>query len=344
MSSGIRAEPAGQSVSAYVLSSGADPVGRHIVIVAFEGVEAIDVTGPASVFAKASLAVPGAYRLSVVSPYGGNVNTSAGLAIANTTLLRALGDSRNIDTIIVAGGEEAALRQAAVNGGAAQWVAQAAARARRVSSVCTGAFVLMAAGLLDSRQSTTHWRACDLLASMCTATDVQRDRVFVRDGNVWTSGGVTTGIDMALGMIEADLGRAVAMDIARDLALFVLRGGAESQVSRSLALQQGATSPVRDVIAWIESHLDADLSVEALAAVARMSPRNFSRAFSRDTGISPARYVVRARAHFAASLLRQTGWTQERIAQRSGFRSVDAFQRAFRDTFGTPVSQYRQTA
>jgi transcriptional regulator GlxA family with amidase domain len=322
---------------------------RHIVIVAFDGVEAIDVTGPASTFAKASLAVPGAYRLTVASPQGGNVRTSAGLAIADTTPLNSLVSAfgrhvDDIDTVIVAGGEEDALRRAVLEDGAAQWVAAIAPRVRRVASVCTGAFVLMAAGLLDARESTTHWRACDLLASMCAATDVQHDRVFVRDGKVWTSGGVTTGIDMALGMIEADHGRALAMDIARDLALFVLRGGAESQVSRSLTLQQGATSPVRDVIAWIESHLDADLSVDALAAVARMSPRNFSRAFSRDTGVSPARYVTRARVHFANSLLRQTAWPQERIAQRSGFRSVDALQRAFREVFGVPMSQYRRAA
>lgn len=329
-------------MSASALSSDAEVVSRHIVIVAFDGVEAIDVTGPASAFAKASLAVPGAYRLTVASPHGGNVQTSAGLAIADTRSLSSLRLSDDFDTVIVAGGEEAALRRAVLDDGAGQWVADIAPHARRIASVCTGAFVLMAAGLLDARQSTTHWRACDLLASMCAATDVQRDRVFVRDGNVWTSGGVTTGIDMALGMIEADLGRAVAMDIARDLALFVLRGGAESQVSRSLTLQQGASSPVRDVIAWIESHLDADLSVDALAAVARMSPRNFSRAFSRDTGVSPARFVTRARVHFAKSLLRQTQWTQERIAQRSGFRSVDTLQRAFHEAFGVPMSQHRQ--
>ncbi|WP_353190256.1 DJ-1/PfpI family protein [Pandoraea pnomenusa] len=331
-------------MSAHAPSADDARVSRHVVIVAFDGVEVLDVTGPASAFAKASLAVPGAYRLTVASPRGGDVGTNAGLVMAGSTALPALGDPRDIDTIIVAGGEEAALRQAVFDDGVGQWLALAATNTRRVASVCTGAFVLMAAGLLDSRRSTTHWRACDTLASMCAATDVQRDRVFVRDGNVWTSGGVTTGIDMALGMIEADLGRAVAMDVARDLALFVLRGGAESQVSRSLTLQQGATSPVRDVIAWIESHLDADLSVEALAAVARMSPRNFSRAFSRDTGISPARYVSRARVHFAASLLRQTGWTQERIAERSGFGSVDALQRAYRATFGEPMSAHRQTA
>jgi len=324
-------------------SCGAQTISRHVVIVVFDGAEAIDITGPASAFAKASIAVPGAYRLTIASPHGGNVTTSAGLAIADTSSLQSLDVSADIDTVIVAGGEEDALRRAVLEDGAQQWIASIAPHARRMASVCTGAFVLMAAGLLDSRQSTTHWRACDLLASMCAATDVQHDRVFVRDGDLWTSGGVTTGIDMALGMIEADLGRDVAMDIARDLALFVLRGGAESQVSRSLALQQGATSPVRDVIAWIESHLDADLSVDALAAVARMSPRNFSRAFSRDTGVSPARYVTRARVHFAKSLLRQTAWTQARIAQRSGFRSVDALQRAFRETFGEPVSAHRQS-
>jgi transcriptional regulator GlxA family with amidase domain len=315
---------------------------REVVLVVFDGVEAIDVAAPASAFSKAAELVPGAYRVSIASPGGGDVATNSGLTLAGTHTLQSL--LGPIDTLIIAGGDEAALRAAILEQGAGAWVAEVAPRVRRVASVCTGAFALAAAGLLDDRQSTTHWNTCDLLQTLCPKTRVQRDRIYVRDGPVWTSAGVTTGLDLALALIEADLGRPTAVQIARNLALFMVRGGVQPQVSPALAAQAEASSRLRELVAWIMGHLAEDLSVDALAERARMSPRNFARAFAAQTGSTPARFVAQARVDHAAGLLLQTDWRQDKVASRSGFGSVDAFQRAFRKQLGVAPDTYRSHA
>lgn len=312
---------------------------REVVVLAFEGVEAIDVAAPASAFSKASLHRPGAYRVRVASPRGGAVATSAGFALADTLPLHAV--QGPIDTLVVAGGEEDALRRAIFDDGAGQWIAQVAPRTRRVASVCTGAFVLAAAGLLEQRDATTHANACDLLAQLCPGARVQRDRIYVRDGAVWTSAGVTTGLDLALALIEDDLGRAAAMQIARDLAVFLLRPGSAPQLSPALLAQADASARLRELMAWIQGHLAHDLSVEALARRAHMSPRNFARAFAAQARCTPARFVALARAQQAAALLRQTDWPQDKVAQRSGFGSVDAMARAVRQHLGQSLAQLR---
>lgn len=312
---------------------------REVLLLAFEGVEAMDVAAPASAFSKAALHVPGAYRVRTASPHGGTVATSAGFALADTLPLSAV--QGPIDTLVVAGGEEDALRRAIFDDGAGRWLAAAAPQARRVASVCTGAFVLAAAGLLEQREATTHANACDLLAQLCPGTRVQRDRIYVRDGAVWTSAGVTTGLDLALALIEDDLGRAVAMQVARDLAVFVLRPGGTPQFSPALQAQADATVRLRELMAWIQGHLAHDLSVQALAQRVHMSPRNFARAFAAQARCTPARFVALARAQQAAALLRQTDWPQDKVAQRSGFGSVDAMARAVRQHLGQPLAQLR---
>jgi transcriptional regulator GlxA family with amidase domain len=171
---------------------------------------------------------------------------------------------------------------------------------------------------------------------------VQRDRIYVRDGRVWTSAGVTTSLELALALVEDDLGHQVAMEIARTLALPMLRGAEQPQVSPVLQAQSAARPRLRELVAWIGTHLQEDLSVEALAEQARMSPRHFARAFAAETGATPARFVEQARVAAAAELLRRTRWTQERIAARSGFRSVDALQRAFARKHGVTPHAYRQ--
>ena len=303
------------------------PARSEVVLVAFDGVEAIDVAGPASVFSKAELLRPGSYRLQLASPHGGDVSTNGGLSLAGTTPLDRL--SEPIDTLIVAGGDEPGVRAAIVEQRIGAWLAKTAPRVRRVASVCSGAFALAAAGLLDGREATTHWRACDQLQALRPQVRVLRERIYVRDGPVWTSAGVTTGIELALALVEDDLGHAVAMEIARTLALPMLRGAEQPQLSPALAAQSAASDRLREVVAWIGTHLQEDLSVEALAARAQMSPRHFARAFAAQAGCTPARFVEQARVEAAAQLLRRTRWTQERVASRSGFRSVDAFQRAF---------------
>lgn len=312
----------------------------EVVLVVFEGAEALDVAGPASVFSKAAQLRPGRYRLHVASPAGGRITTNGSLVVADTTPFAALPDP--IDTLIVAGGDEAPLRAAIARDGVSAWLAEVAPRTRRIASVCSGAFALAAAGLLDGRAATTHWSACDLLQQVRPQVRVERERIYVHDGPVWTSAGVTTGIELALALVEDDLGHAVAMEIARTLALPLLRGAQAPQLSPALEAQAAATHRLRDLLAWIGTHLQADLCVEALAARARMSPRHFARAFAAETGSTPARFVEQTRVAAAAQLLRQTRWTQERIASHSGFGSVDALQRAFVRQHGVTPQAWRE--
>lgn len=311
-----------------------------IVIVAFDGAEAIDIAGPASVFSKAEMMHPGTYRLHIASPAGGNVQTNAGLSIAATCKLQDLPSA--IDTLIVVGGDEAPLRAAIVEQGVRHWLSEVAPCVRRVASVCTGAFALAAAGLLDGRDATTHWRALDLLQKIRPQVRVQRERIYVHDGAVWTSAGVTTSIELALALVEDDLGHAVAMEIARTLALPMLRGGDQPQLSQLLQAQDTAGHRLRELIAWIGTHLQEDLSVDALADRVQMSPRHFARAFAAEASCTPARFVEQARVAAAAQLLSRTCWTQDRIASRSGFRSVDALQRAFARHYGITPGAYRE--
>jgi len=317
-------------------------VSANIVLVAFDGVEAIDIAGPASVFSKAEQMRPGTYRLHIASPTGGTVLTNGGLSFAGTRTLQQLPAA--IDTLIVAGGDEPGVRAAIVEQHIGVWLAQVAPQVRRVASVCTGAFALAAAGLLDGREATTHWSACDLLQTLRPQVCVQRERIYVHDGPVWTSAGVTTGIELALALVEDDLGHAVAIEIARTLALPMLRGGGEPQLSQALQAQATASHRLRELIAWIHTHPQEDLSVEALAARVQMSPRHFARAFAAETGCTPARFVEQTRVAAAAQLLRRTRWPQDRIASRSGFGSVDALQRAFARRYGVTPQAYRDRA
>ncbi|SDP61426.1 Transcriptional regulator GlxA family, contains an amidase domain and an AraC-type DNA-binding HTH domain [Ralstonia sp. 25mfcol4.1] len=320
------------------IGAGAVPA-RHVVLVAFDGVEAIDVAGPASALSKAAEYVPGAYRLTIASPSGGDVRTNAGLTIAATQTLSTV--AVPIDTLIVAGGDEPALRAAIVEQGVSEWVARMAPEVRRVASVCTGAFALAAAGILDGRQCTTHRNACAMLQSMFPKAHVLNDPIYVCDDGLWTSAGVTTGLDMTLGMIAADLGQPVAIEIARNLAVYMLRGSTESQESRTLAAQARATPRVRELVAWIMNNLSGDLSVESMAQRVLMSPRSLARSFLAETGSTPAAFVMRSRLERATTLLLQTDWPQEKIASESGFRSVDALQRAFGREKGCTPNLFR---
>jgi transcriptional regulator GlxA family with amidase domain len=313
---------------------------RIVVLVVFDGAEAIDVAGPASVFSKAELARPGTYRLLVASPRGGAVRSNSGLVFDATQAFQELPSP--IDTLVVAGGDEAPLRAAIRDQRVSEWLSAAAPGTRRIASVCSGAFALAAAGLLDGREATTHWSALDLLQKVRPAVEVRRDRIYVRDGHVWTSAGVVTSIELALALVEDDLGHEVAMTIARTLALPMLRGGDQPQVSQALQAQEAASRRLRELVAWIGTHLREDLSVASLADRASMSPRHFARAFAAETGCTPARFVERARVTAAAGLLLRTRWAQERIAERSGFGSVDALQRAFVRQHGVTPKVYRE--
>jgi transcriptional regulator GlxA family with amidase domain len=311
---------------------------RRVVILAFKGVQSLDVSGPAEAFSIATRYFGGDYAIELVTPDGAPARSHSGLALnADAPMAAATGA---IDTLVVAGG--AGAFAAAKDERVTAWVADAAARSRRVASVCTGAFVLAAAGLLDGRRVTTHWSACNALARTFPAVTVERDPIYVRDGDVLTSAGITSGMDLALAMVEDDLGRDVALQTARWLVLFVQRPGGQAQFSASLAAQQAERAPLRELQAWILDHLDADLSVPALAARAHMSQRHFARAFAREVGITPAAYVETVRVERARQRLDRGAASLEAVARDCGFPSAETMRRAFHRRLGVPPSHYRE--
>jgi len=314
---------------------------RQIWIVAFPDVQVLDVTGPLEVFSMANrlgdARTPG-YDVSVVAAKPGLVATSSGLAlVAQRGIARATGA---LDTLVVAGGlgTRAAVRDSRL----LAWIARTARRSRRVASVCTGAFLLAEAGLLDGRRATTHWALCAALQRQFPSVRVERDPIFVRDGNVFTSAGVTAGMDLALELVEEDFGRERALTVARWLVMFVRRPGGQSQFSVQLAGQLAEREGLRDLQAFITDHLDDDLSVPMLARRAHMSPRNFARAFRREIGMTPAAYVEAQRVETARRLLESTGRSVAEVAQACGFSRVETIHRAFRRVLRIAPGQYRR--
>ncbi len=321
------------------------PPPRRIVIVAFEGVQALDITGPSEVFsladrshAGAGRASRGIYELELVSPLGAAVATSSGLRMMPHG---SLDDCQGpIDTLVVPGGQ--GTRAAAADERLISWLRLAARRTRRVTSVCTGAFLLARAGLLDGRRATTHWAACPALARTYPAVAVEPDPIFVRDGNVYTSAGVTAGIDLTLALVEEDLGAGAAAAVARDLVLFIRRPGGQAQFSAGLAGQLASRAGIRELQGWIAEHLAADLSVALLAERSFMSQRNFARVFVAEVGVTPAAYVERLRVERARALLETTVMQLEEVAQRCGFGTVETLRRAFSRQLHVNPRDYRE--
>jgi transcriptional regulator GlxA family with amidase domain len=311
---------------------------RRIVLVAFPGVQILDVTGPCEVFSQADRASASReYDLDVVSPDGAAVTTSSGVQlIADRSFHSCRG---RIDTLMVAGG--LGTREAARDERLVSWLRLAARRSRRVASVCTGAFLLARAGLLDDRRATTHWASCAALARNYPSIDVDPDPIYVRDGDVYTSAGVTAGIDLALALVEEDLGSAAALRAARNLVLFFRRPGGQAQFSSALAGQSASRSSIRELQAWLADHVAGDLSVSALAERSFMSPRNFSRVFTRETGVTPGAYVEALRVERARALLETTDLPVEDVARRCGFGTPETFRRAFGRRVGVNPTRYR---
>jgi transcriptional regulator GlxA family with amidase domain len=242
------------------------------------------------------------------------------------------------DTLVVAGGPGA--RTAVDDAALLDWVARASRKAKRTTSVCTGAYLLAAAGLLDNRRATTHWAYCDGLAAY-DKVDVDPDPVFIHDGDVWTSAGVTAGMDLALALVEEDLGPDVALAVARLLVVFLKRPGGQSQFSGALAAQQATRPALRELQGWISGHLDEDLSVPALARRASMSERSFTRAFRREVGQTPAAYVEALRVEHARTLLEDGAGSLDAVARSAGFASAEVLRRAFHRRVGVSPADYR---
>jgi transcriptional regulator GlxA family with amidase domain len=313
----------------------------RVWILVFPGVQVLDVTGPLEVFSIANrLANPRAprYAVSLVAAKAGPVATSSGVELVVSRSLRRA--SGRVDTLVVAGG--LGTRAAMRNRRLVAWIGRTARRARRVVSVCTGAFLLAQAGLLDGRRATTHWGLCAGLQRRFPTVRVERDPIFVRDGNIFTSAGITAGMDLALELVEQDFGRNLALDAARWLVMFLRRPGGQSQFSVQLSGQLAERGGLRDLQARISDNLRDDLSVPALARHAHMSARNFARAFRREIGVTPAAYVEAHRVEAARRLLETTGKSVAEVAEACGFGRVETMHRAFRRLIRVAPAQYRR--
>ncbi|MDX2759510.1 GlxA family transcriptional regulator [Streptomyces europaeiscabiei] len=308
---------------------------RTVLVVLFDGVQSLDVTGPMEVFAGAEQHTPGTYRISTASLDGTPVRASSGLTLVPD---HSLAGAPAPHTLLVPGGQ--GTRNPAPE--VIAWLREHGPRAERLVSVCTGAILLAEAGLLDGRRATTHWAYCDTLARHHPAIEVDPDPIFVRDGQVATSAGVTSGIDLALALVEEDIGREVALSIARHLVVFLRRPGNQAQFSAQLAAQTARREPLREVQQWITEHPGDDLSVEHLAARARLSPRHFARAFQAETGTTPGRYVDRVRLEHARRLLEDTTDGVEEISRTCGYGTSEAMRRAFVKTLATSPAEYRR--
>ena len=311
----------------------------NIVLLAPQGVQSLDVVGPAEVFWEAArrLGNPDAYRVQVIG--------TSGEPIRGTGALRFLPDrtiqdpDEPIDTLLVAGDPSFQALDPAVS----QWLARRAPESRRFGSICTGVFLLAAAGLLDGKQVTTHWECADKLRHDYPGLNIDSDQIFIRDGKLSTAAGVTSGIDLALAMVEEDHGRDIALIVARYMVVFLKRPGGQSQFSAHLTAQIADKGPIQSITDHILSDLRSDLSVETLAGRANMSTRNFSRVFLRDIGVTPAEFVESARVDAARRLLQDSSMPLQRIADKCGFADLHSMRRVFRRSLGVGPTDYRAT-
>lgn len=312
---------------------------KSIHVLAFANVQVLDVTGPLQVFASANdlaraQGLPMPYAPTVVAAGGGAVMSSAGLALMADPL-----PDEDSDTLLIAGGW--GVYEAAEDPALVAWVKHQGMRSRRVASVCTGAFLLAASGWLDGRRVATHWTRCEQLAKQHPQLQVEPNPIFIKDGSVWTSAGVTAGIDLALALVEEDLGRAMALEVARHLVVFLKRPGGQSQFSATLALQkQGGRFD--KLHAWIAEHLTRDLGLSSLAAEAGMSERSFVRHYRAETGQTPARAVELIRVETARRLLADSVVPVKRVALQCGFGSEETLRRSFLRAVGVTPQAYRE--
>lgn len=309
-----------------------------VAIVLHPGFQLLDASGPMAVFEIAGRFAPGSYELALLCPASGLTNglveSSGGARMAAEPLGAVVPD-----TVMVAGGEIVRAPDAVRE--IVAWLRRTPAQ--RVASVCSGAFLLAAAGLLDGRRATTHWDSTDRFAREYPTVRVEPDRIFVRDGDVWTSAGITAGIDLALAMIEADLGPALARCVARQLVVHQRRAGGQSQFS-ALPDIGGASGRFAELADWIRDHLGERLTVERLAAEVAMSPRNFARAFAAETGTTPARAIERLRIETARAAVEGTARPFGKIATDHGFSDADHMRRAFLRALGQPPQALRRAA
>ena len=317
----------------------------RVAMLAYPDIQILDVTGPLEVFSRTSrwLKETGrrpddAYSVEIIGLKRGAFRASSGLRLYADRAYTEV--RRGIDTLMIAGGRGTEAYRS--HAGLLKWIQRQSGHVRRIASVCTGAFFLAEAGLLKDRRATTHWSYCDRLAAGYPGVRVEPDTIFVREGPIYTSAGVTAGMDLALALVEEDHGREVALGVARELVMFVQRPGGQAQFSAQLSAQLAEHEPLRDLQAYVADHPADDLSIPTLARRVAMSPRNFARVFTREVGTTPARFVASVRVETARRLLEETHDDLESICARSGLGSTESMRRAFLAAVGIPPSQYRE--
>ncbi|MFD4925948.1 GlxA family transcriptional regulator [Streptomyces goshikiensis] len=320
------------------------PATRRVVIAVFPDVDLLDVTGPAEVFALANRETGGTagYRVQLAGRTGGAVATSAGVRLVADLSFAEVGGV--LDTLLVPGAVDMhpGGPVARIDRDVVEWVKRAAPQARRVASVCAGAHLLAAAGLLDGRTATTHWSTAAQLAADHPAVKVDPDPIFVRSGKVWTGAGISACMDLALALVAEDLGEEVALAVARQLVMYLKRQGGQSQFSVPLSRPPASRRDIDELRMFIADHLDGDLSAAALAGRMCLSERHFARVFRQETGTSPASYVEAARVEAARRLLESTDQALDEVAAGCGFGSVETLHRALRKQIGTSPAAYRR--
>jgi transcriptional regulator GlxA family with amidase domain len=318
---------------------------RTIVFLAAPNTQILDVAGPFQVFVRAAelfLKEHPAQRwpynvLLASTTHRKTVATNCGLLLTGTETFRTLRGP--IDTLLIAGGS--GLEEAGRDEELILWLRKIALRVRRIGSVCTGAFLLASAGLLEGKRATTHWKWAGELARRFKNTTVDPDPIYIRDGNTYTTAGITAGMDLALALVEEDLGAPMALKVAREMVLYLRRTGGQSQFSTALSLQASDRKQIEELRAWALDHLEEDLTVEKLAAEAGMSPRNFARVFLKETGVTPARFVERVRVEAARRRLEESEDKLEKVANDCGFGSIQSLRRSFLRVLHVPPSDYR---
>ncbi|MFG3281614.1 GlxA family transcriptional regulator [Streptomyces sp. NPDC048111] len=322
------------------------PRTHRVVIAVFPDVDLLDVTGPAEVFALANRETSGeaGYEVRLAGPVGGEVRTSAGVRLLADLSFAEVGP--RVDTLLVPGAVDLtdAGPVARIDPDVVSWVKETAPHARRVASVCVGAHVLAAAGLLDGRTATTHWSTAAQLAADHPAVTVDPDPIFVRTdrGRVWTGAGISACLDLALALVAEDQGEEVALAVARQLVMYLRRQGGQSQFSVPLSRPATSRRDIDELRLWIADHLGQDLSAETLAARMCLSERHFARVFKQETGASPAAYVEAARVEVARRLLETTDCPLDQVADAAGLGSVETLHRAFKRQLATTPAAYRR--
>jgi transcriptional regulator GlxA family with amidase domain len=317
---------------------------RRIAMLAYPDIQILDVVGPLEVFSRTArwLKEHGrradhAYVVEIIGLRRGAFAASSGLRLVAD---RAFAEVKGgLDTLLIAGGR--GMERYRKHAPLLRWLRRQAEKVRRIGSVCTGAFILAEAGILHGLRVTTHWGSCARLAADYPDLTVEPDRIFVREGSVYTSAGVTAGMDLALAMVEEDLGREVALAVARELVLFLHRPGGQAQFSAQLAVQFAERQPLKELQAYVLDHPAADLSIGTLARRIAMSPRNFARVFAREVGMTPARFVLSVRVETARRLLEESSESLDAICAQSGLGTAESMRRAFMSTVGIPPGQYR---